>query len=34
MNVPSVEATRPWTHRFAEVIGDVEMDVIPLDDSE
>jgi hypothetical protein len=34
MNVPSVAATRPYTTRFAEVIGDIEMDVIPLDDPE
>ena len=34
MNVPSVAATRPWTSRFADVIGDVEMDVLPLDDPE
>ena len=32
MNVDAVAATHPWTARFAEVIGDVEMDVIPLDD--
>ena len=30
MNVPSVAATHPWTSRFAEVIGDIEMDVLPL----
>ena len=30
MNAPSVAATRPWTTRFAEMIGDVEMDVLPL----
>jgi len=34
MNVPSVAAARPWTDRFAEVIGDVEMDVLPLHDAE
>jgi len=34
MNAPSVAATRPWTTRFAEVIGDVEMDVLPLYDGE
>jgi hypothetical protein len=33
MNAPSVAATRPWTTRFAEIIGDIEMDVIPLDES-
>ena len=33
MDVPSVAATHPYTARFAEVIGDIEMDVIPLDDS-
>jgi hypothetical protein len=32
MKAPSVAATHPWTTRFAEVIGDVEMDVFPLDD--
>jgi hypothetical protein len=32
MRAPSVAATEPWTTRFAEVIGDVEMDVIPLYD--
>ena len=30
MNAASVAATQPWTTRFAEVIGDVEMDVLPL----
>ena len=30
MNVPSVAATHPWTSRFADVIGDIEMDVLPL----
>jgi hypothetical protein len=29
-----VAATRPWTTTFAEVIGDVEMDVLPLYDGE
>ncbi len=32
MTAPSVAATRPWTARFADVLGDVEMDVLPLDD--
>jgi len=32
MNVDSVAATDPWTARFADVIGDVEMDVLPLYD--
>ena len=32
MSAPSVAATRPWTARFADVIGDVELDVLPLDD--
>jgi hypothetical protein len=32
MNVPSVAATRPWMQRFADVIGDVELDVRPLRD--
>jgi hypothetical protein len=30
MQAPSVAATNPWTTRFAEIIGDVEMDVLPL----
>jgi hypothetical protein len=30
MNVPSVAASRPWMERFADVIGDVELDVRPL----
>ena len=30
MNVASVAATRPWMARFADVIGDVELDVRPL----
>ena len=30
MSVPSVAATQPWTSRFADVIGDIEMDVLPL----
>jgi hypothetical protein len=30
MNAPSVAATQPWTSRFADVIGDIEMDVLPL----
>jgi len=34
MNVPSVAATQPWTARFADVIGDVEMDVLPLHDGD
>jgi len=32
MNVDSLAATRPYTARFADVIGDVEMDVLPLHD--
>jgi len=34
MNVPSVAATHPWSARFAAVIGDVELDVLPLRDAE
>ena len=34
MNAPSVAATQPWTARFAEVIGDVELDVLPLYESD
>jgi hypothetical protein len=30
LNVPSLEAAHEWTTRFAEVIGDVEMDLRPL----
>ncbi|HEY7372524.1 MAG TPA: hypothetical protein VIF57_10225 [Polyangia bacterium] len=32
MKVDSIAATRPYTARFADVIGDVEMDVLPLYD--
>jgi hypothetical protein len=32
LNVASIEAAYPWALRFAEVIGDVEMDVLPLHD--
>jgi hypothetical protein len=32
MKVGSLEEARPWCLKFAEVIGDVEMDVIPLED--
>lgn len=32
LNVPSVAATHPWSARFADVIGDVELDVLPLHD--
>jgi hypothetical protein len=30
IDVPSLADARPWCLRFADVIGDVEMDVIPL----
>jgi hypothetical protein len=34
VNAESIAATHPWTTRFAEVIGDVEMDVRPLYDGD
>jgi hypothetical protein len=30
LNVTSVQAAYPWAVRFAEVVGDVEMDLLPL----
>jgi hypothetical protein len=33
LELPSLAAAREWCLKFAEVIGDVEMDVIPMEDA-